>query len=367
MFISRVNRDGKSPAALLTGLLITGLMAGYLFLLTGRTSRVEKLVTERNSELQSSEQRFRLLVENAADGFFLHDDNGRILNVNQRASELLGYSREELLQMNVMDFEVGFKPEEHHELTWKRPASDFPINVDGMHRRKDGSTYPVEVPHKLPGNRRKTLDHGRRPRRYRTQSGRSDDSQGTTIFAASYRPPGTRSQAHGIRNSRRPGAAIDRSILKLQSLETIQEKQEFPAARKILDDVLHLIRESVAEARRLIGGLRPPILDESGIVAAIKYLCAERGQSGQSQIEFVPRVQFSRLAAPMEVALFRIVQECLNNACRHSQSPKIRVELSQLENRVRLTVQDWGLGFDPQEVKGEHFGLRGIRERSPVA
>lgn len=152
-------------------------------------------------------------------------------------------------------------------------------------------------------------------------------------------------------------------LLKLQSLETIQEKQEFPAARKILDDVLRLIRESVAEARRLIGGLRPPILDESGIVAAIEYLCAERGQSGQSQIEFVPRVQFSRLAAPMEVALFRIVQECLNNASRHSQSPKIRVELSQLENRVRLTVQDWGLGFNPQEVKGERFGLRGIRER----
>ncbi len=117
------------------------------------------------------------------------------------------------------------------------------------------------------------------------------------------------------------------------------------------------------EARRLIGGLRPPILDESGIVAAIEYLCSERRQSGQSQIEFVVRVQFHRLAAPLEVALFRIVQECLTNACRHSQSPKIRVELSQLENRVRLTVQDWGVGFDPQEVKGERFGLRGIRER----
>ncbi|MGD0519349.1 MAG: ATP-binding protein, partial [Thermoguttaceae bacterium] len=54
---------------------------------------------------------------------------------------------------------------------------------------------------------------------------------------------------------------------------------------------------------------------------------------------------------------------CLTNASRHSQSPKIRVELSQLENRVRLTVQDWGVGFDPHEVKGERFGLRGIRER----
>ncbi len=84
-------------------------------------------------------------MENAADGFFLLNDIGRIFDVNRRGCELLGYSREELLKMNVMDFEVGFKPEEHHELTWKRPAADFPINVNGLHRRKDGSTYPVEV------------------------------------------------------------------------------------------------------------------------------------------------------------------------------------------------------------------------------
>ncbi len=141
--------SGKSgwepPAALLAGLLITGLMAGYLFLLTGRTARVEKLVSQRSGELQASEQRFRLLVENAADGFFLNDENGNILDVNQRACELLGYSREELLKMNVFDFEVAFKPEDHHELVWKRPAADYPINVDGIHRRKDGSAFPVEV------------------------------------------------------------------------------------------------------------------------------------------------------------------------------------------------------------------------------
>jgi PAS domain S-box-containing protein len=352
----------EPPAALLAGLLITGLMVGYLFLLTGRTARVEKLVSQRTGELQASEQRFRLLVENAADGFFLNDNNGNILDVNQRACEHLGYSREELLKMNVMDFEVGFKPEEHHELTWKRPASDFPINVDGVHRRKDGSTYPAEI-------RINCLETG-----------------GNRLIMAVARDVTERKQAEeAIRKEQRflrhlidlqererklmayeihDGLAqqLTGALLKLQSLETVREMQDFSAARNILDDVLRIIRESVAEARRLIGGLRPPILDESGIVAAIEYLCSER-QSGQSQIEFVERVQFRRLAAPLEVALFRIVQECLTNACRHSQSPNIRVELRQLENRVRLIVQDWGVGFNPQEVKGERFGLRGIRER----
>jgi len=153
------------------------------------------------------------------------------------------------------------------------------------------------------------------------------------------------------------------ALFKLQGLEVVQEKQDFPAARKILDDALRLIRESVDEARRLIGGLRPPILDESGIVAAIEYLCGDRRQTSGPQIEFVHQVRFYRLAAPLEVALFRIAQECLTNACRYSQSPKIRVELSQSNNHIHLTVQDWGVGFNPSEVKGNRFGLRGIGER----
>ena len=109
--------------------------------------------------------------------------------------------------------------------------------------------------------------------------------------------------------------------------------------------------------------MRPPILDDSGVVAAIAYLCSEHRQNDGPQIELVHDVNFNRLDPPLEVALFRIAQEGLTNACRYSQSPKIRVELSQFNNHVRLTVQDWGVGFDSLGVKGESFGLRGIHER----
>jgi len=58
------------------------------------------------------------------------------------------------------------------------------------------------------------------------------------------------------------------------------------------------------------------------------------------------------------------VQECLTNACRYSQSQKVRVELVQSEGRVRIEVRDWGIGFNPAQVPGDHFGLKGIRERA---
>ncbi|MGA2062039.1 MAG: PAS domain S-box protein [Thermoguttaceae bacterium] len=95
--------------------------------------------------LRDSEQRYRTLLENAPDGFIFHDVNGKIFDVNRRICELLGYSREELINERVFVFEVGIKPESLLEHTWVMPEAEFPTTVFGVHRRKDGSTYPAEI------------------------------------------------------------------------------------------------------------------------------------------------------------------------------------------------------------------------------
>ena len=125
--------------------------------------------------------------------------------------------------------------------------------------------------------------------------------------------------------------------------------------------------EAIAEARRLIGGLRPPALDEAGIVAAVEDLVAatEKQQHAVS-VSFHHDVQFDRLAPPLETALFRIVQESLTNAVRHSGSSTVRVNLTQHENRVRVEIQDEGRGFDPATVQPNRFGLQGIRQRTEL-
>lgn len=94
--------------------------------------------------LKSNEQRMQDLIYAAADAFFIHDDQGRILDVNRRACETLGYTREELLTLNVADIEQGFDSEEIKAL-WERMVPGVPVTLEGTHRRKDGSTFPVEV------------------------------------------------------------------------------------------------------------------------------------------------------------------------------------------------------------------------------
>jgi len=62
-------------------------------------------------------------------------------------------------------------------------------------------------------------------------------------------------------------------------------------------------------------------------------------------------------------AIYRIAQEALTNACKHSKSKKVTVTMTQEGQDVRLEVQDWGIGFDPESVEQGHFGLEGIRQR----
>ena len=94
--------------------------------------------------LVRSEIRFRRLVEQAADAMFVHDLEGRLVDVNNRACESLGYPREELLGMSVADVEVGHDPASLRDL-WDEVSTGAPLTLEGTHRRRDGTVFPVEV------------------------------------------------------------------------------------------------------------------------------------------------------------------------------------------------------------------------------
>jgi PAS domain S-box-containing protein len=135
-------------------------------------------------------------------------------------------------------------------------------------------------------------------------------------------------------------------------------------ARAPLEEAMRLLRDSIEESRRLVSGLCPPVLDQFGIVAAVEHLVSLNHCDEQLAIEFVSRGHARRLAAPLENAVFRIVQETLANIRRHSKSRKAAVELCLDNQFVSVEVRDWGTGFDPDAVNESCFGLRGIRERA---
>jgi PAS domain S-box-containing protein len=128
---------------------------------------------------------------------------------------------------------------------------------------------------------------------------------------------------------------------------------------------LTILRKTLKEARRLISDVRAPILDEEGIEAAIAHLVQEHREPNAPHIEFHSAVAFGRLEPIAENAIYRIAQEGLANACRHSAAKRVRIELVQQDNNtVRMEIRDWGVGFDPNVMGEQCFGLRGIRERA---
>ncbi len=129
------------------------------------------------------------------------------------------------------------------------------------------------------------------------------------------------------------------------------------------EEAAELLRRVIAEANRLMAGLRPSILDDFGLEAAIDSLVNEGPRPAGRDIEYSFQLDAERLVAPLENAVFRIVQEGLLNIRRHSGSPRARLVIRQQDDRLHLEIEDYGVGFDPARVPADRFGLEAIRTR----
>lgn len=100
---------------------------------------------QAEEKLRQSENRFRRLVETAADAIFMFNERGEFEVVNSRACKNLGYTEDELLQLTVADIDAQLTQKHVEAITKKTPFNEWPLTMESRHMRKDGSTFPVEV------------------------------------------------------------------------------------------------------------------------------------------------------------------------------------------------------------------------------
>jgi len=147
-------------------------------------------------------------------------------------------------------------------------------------------------------------------------------------------------------------------LQRIDSTETPESNEQL-AAR-----VGKLLEKAIAEGRRLIRDTRPMVLDEAGVVEAIRHLLSEENASGEIVVAFDHEVQFERLDPQLEGVIFRIVQEAITNVRRHAKTDHAAVQIKQSNGRLHVSVRDQGVGFDPDAIPRDRFGVRGIRERA---
>lgn len=157
--------------------------------------------------------------------------------------------------------------------------------------------------------------------------------------------------------------------LQLETADALTESRP-KRAQAAIQRALNLARRNLEEARRSVMDLRAaPLQDRTLPQALLALVDGDGKEESQSQVQLTvqPASNFPILPARVEVGLYRIAQEALGNAYKHAAAAHITLDLQADEDRVRLTIQDDGKGFDPehvqQSVQQGHFGLAGMNER----
>ncbi|HLE02876.1 MAG TPA: response regulator, partial [Dehalococcoidia bacterium] len=147
--------------------------------------------------------------------------------------------------------------------------------------------------------------------------------------------------------------------------------KEEPRLEEEFGKAVRYLQEAIVETRRIVSELRPALLDDFGLVEALRHFLEEVAARAGWQAQMVENLGTTRLEPVVETALLRIAQEALANAYRHAQAERVEVRLLKEGQQVLLEVEDWGRGFDSARAAASdgsdrHFGLDSMQERAKL-
>ena len=166
------------------------------------------------------------------------------------------------------------------------------------------------------------------------------------------------------------GQALTMLIISLDQLEA-----HLPAQHANLINEIHAARQlasnALAELRRIVFGLRPTILDDLGLVSAIRWYARSNLEAAGVSIEVDAPHTLPELSPQISITLFRISQEAVNNILRHAAAHSVLIRIYTRSRSIYLEIKDDGRGFDLQAasddaLQNHHLGLLGLRERTEL-
>jgi PAS domain S-box-containing protein len=359
----------------------------------------QALAMQSESALLESEQRFRLFVEAVRDyALFMLDPQGNIMTWNAGAERIKGYKSWEIIGQH---FSV-FYPEE--DLKSRKPwrelegaAEEGRFEDEGWRLRKDGSKFWANViiaaikdeTGRLLGFGKVTRDLTEKKRAHEELERAHQHLQKEVVERRTAEKKVQRSEEslrrlsqHLLRTQDEERKRIGRdlhdslgqslAILKI-NLDSLQLALPSSQAKAIgqVDECLQLTDEAIREVRTIAYLLYPPMLEELGLKSAISWYLDGFASRSKIRITFDAAPALERLERPVEVALFRVLQESLTNVHRHSESPTAHVRLFEDNGSAVLEIEDEGKGFpeamldlDKDELASSFgVGLRGMNER----
>ncbi|MBW2557900.1 MAG: PAS domain S-box protein [Deltaproteobacteria bacterium] len=342
---------------------------------------IYKDITERKRAeegLRESEEKYRNILENIEDGYFEVDLAGNIKFFNASFCRILGYPREEMSGMNNRTFMDAKNAKKIFRTFNEVYVTGIPAK--GFERetiRKDGTKTCMEVSVSL------IARPGERPTGFRgiardvTERKRAEEKLWTSqkrLRALSGRLQEVREEErtriareiHDELGGALTGLKIDFSLLKKDALK-IENETVRASLFADIDPMIKFTDATIYTVRRIAMELRPGVLDDLGLVAALEWLLGDFQKRTGIRCEWISSVEYIELDADLSTALFRIVQEALTNVARHSGATEVRVRLHADADSSTLEVEDNGRGMEKEKaMSSKSLGLLGMRERALI-
>ena len=161
-----------------------------------------------------------------------------------------------------------------------------------------------------------------------------------------------------------PAQMMANVLMRSNLIDRIYREKGAEKALQEIQDLKVNVRNALSEVRRIIYDLRPMALDDLGITPTLKkYLSTVMEYNPGADIQFISYNNERRISSDYEVAIFRLVQEGVNNALKHGKSSLIHVKIEWLRDEINVVVKDNGKGFDTDNVREGSFGIIGMKER----
>ena len=151
----------------------------------------------------------------------------------------------------------------------------------------------------------------------------------------------------------------------LQALETVSLESNH--ARQLLLRTSTLVKQAIQESREVINSLQPATLRDLGLMATLRQDIRQMEQETRWKIDF--KADAIRPPQDVETGLYRIIHEAITNARKHADTKRLRIRITSTDDKVRVEVRDWGVGFDynPQDVsRKQSTGLLSMRKRAEL-
>jgi PAS domain S-box-containing protein len=321
----------------------------------------------RRSEhaLRESEERYRELFENSKDAYYVHDINGIYSSVNRASEKLSGYTREQIVGKHFSEFMTPEHARQVQRQLQKKLESAGETTYEIEMITKKGRHVPVEISSRLivengvpvgvQGCVRDISEKKKSQEASRNYSRRLIEAQ----------------EAERRRISRELHDQVGQILTAVKmNLHALKHKCTQPEILMSINDNLKVIDEAVDQIRDLSVDLRPLLLDDLGLVVALRWYLERQTKNLGIPAKFVSGSldEDDRFSSELETACFRIVQEGVTNIVRHARATRISVRLERVVTDLILLITDDGAGFDARMLRTgsgmSTLGLRGMEERA---